>query len=382
MTANRSITLLKTTQCNNPVMHRRSFVRAAGMGAATVGLAGCLTRENDGEGDGNGDGTLEIATYTSFVEGNFEDVTSPAEWLKDAFAEEYPDTDISWTTPENGINRYIRDVQQGNEIGPDIYLGLNVDDLVRIDGAYDGELFESIDRDKLENTDRVRDDIDFGDPDDRVVPYDTGYISLVYDESAVETPETFEDLTSREYESEFVVQNAQDSDPGQAFLLWTIDEYGDDGYLEYWEDLQDNDVMIGDSWDDTYYGPYDNEDRSVIVSYSTDQVFYAGGDLTRHQVAFLDGKGYENHEGMAVFADSANADLAHDFMDFVLTSEAQAAIAEKNVQFPAVADEHVDLGEDFYDHALEPDESVTFTYDELEGSLSGWVDEWGQTIAQ
>ncbi|KDE59730.1 ABC transporter substrate-binding protein [Halostagnicola sp. A56] len=365
-------------------MQRRSFVRAAGMGAVTAGLAGCLTRENggNGDGDGDGDGQLEIASYTSFVEGNFEDAPSPAEWLTEAFEDEYPDTELKWTVPENGINRYVRDAKQGNEIGPDVYLGLNVDDLVRIDETFGGQLFDPIDRDELENVDRVRDDIDFGDPDDRVIPYDTGYISLVYDESAVETPKTLDQLLESEYESEFVVQNAQRSDPGRAFLLWTIDMYGEDGYLEYWEDLQANDTLIGDSWTDTYYGPYDNEERSVIVSYSTDQVFYAGGDLTRHQVAFLDGKGYENHEGMAVFADSGNAELAHEFMDFALTGEAQAAIAEKNVQFPAVADEHVDLGEDFYDHALEPDESITFTYDELEGNLSGWVDEWGRTIAQ
>ncbi|GAB7019069.1 thiamine ABC transporter substrate-binding protein [Halostagnicola bangensis] len=368
-------------------MQRRTFVRAVGGATATAGIAGCLTRENgeNGENGEEDEGELKIATYSSFVEGELEDGDSPAEWLKEAFEEEYPDTEIDWTVPEEGLNVYIQQAQQESGVDADLFLGLNVDDLVHVDDNLDEQLFESLDRDELENANRIRDDIDFGDPDDRVLPYDTGYISLVYDESAVETPETFDDLLDSEYEDEFVVQNAQDSDPGQAFLLWTIDQYGEDDYLDYWQDLQDNGVMVGDSWTDTYFGPYANEERSVIVSYSTDQVFHAGGDdpdLTRNQIAFLDDQGYENHEGMAVFADSTKTELAHNFMDFVLTSEAQAAIAEKNVQFPAVADEFVDLDESFYDYAHEPEESVTFTYDELDGNLNDWVDDWEQTIVQ
>jgi thiamine transport system substrate-binding protein len=65
-------------------------------------------------------------------------------------------------------------------------------------------------------------------------------------------------------------------------------------------------------------------------------------------------------------------------MEFVLTPEAQAEIAVRNVQFPAV--EGVDPGEEFSRYAFEPPEPVTFTYDDLAGNVSTWVDEWARQI--
>ncbi len=326
------------------------------------------------------EGRLRIATYSSMVDGE-----EPAGvWLKEAFEERYPDVTIEWTVPEAGVNHYIQRAQQDAGIDVDVYFGLNVDDLVRIDDTLDEQLFASLERDRVERADRVRDDpaVEFGDPDDRVLPYDTGYISLVYDEGEVEGPESFEDLVDPAYEGTLLAQNAQDSDPGRAFLLWTIDAYGADGYLDYWRELVDNDVRILGSWDDAY-SAYENAERPMVVSYSTDQVYTNryDGDMSRSQIAFLEDQGYANPEGMAVFEGSENADLAYAFMDFVLSSEAQAEIAVRNVQFPAVADEHVDLDAEYDEYAHEPPESIALGYEELSGNLGGWIEDWAREIA-
>lgn len=361
-------------------MNRRRFLGAAG-GTTLVSVAGCLTRDDDGDNGGsNDDGPLRVATYSSMTD---EDGAA-GPWIKEQFEAEHSDAEIEWTVPESGITTYIEQARQ-NDVDADVFLGLNVDDLVRVDDNLDEQLFESIDRDQIERIDRLRDDLEFNDPDDRVLPYDTGYISLVYDESEVDAPETFDDLLEDEYEDALITQNAQSSDPGQAFLLWTIAEYGEDGYLDYWRGLLDNGTQVGGSWSDTYFGAYTEEERSMIVSYSTDQVYHATGDdpdLTRHQVAFPNGQGYENPEGVAVFENSGQSELAHEFIDFLLSSEAQAEIATRNVQFPAVKDEHVELGEFFEQYAQAPDEPVTFTYDELQGNLDGWLTEWEREIVE
>jgi len=378
----------KTTGYNHPVMDRRRFLGVAG-GTTVAGIAGCLSREDDDTQDAGDDdtqdagddGILRVATYSSMVD---EDGAA-GPWIKEAFEEANPDAEIDWTVPESGINTYIQQATEGS-VDADVYLGLNVDDLVRVDDNLDDRLFEPIDRSAVSRVDRLRDDLDFADPDDRVLPFDTGYISLVFDESEVSDPETFDDLLEDEYEDALITQNAQTSDPGQAFLLWTIAEYGEDDYLDYWRDLQDNGVRVGDDWSDTYFGAYMEAERSMIVSYSTDQVFHADedgeADLTRHQVGFLNGQAYENPEGVAVFEDSNNSELAHEFIDFLLSSEAQAEIATRNVQFPAVTDEHVELGEFFDQYAQEPDEPVTLGYDELRGNLDGWVDDWAREIVE
>ncbi|WP_137288453.1 thiamine ABC transporter substrate-binding protein [Natronorubrum halophilum] len=372
-------------------MRRRTFLATVGSGSA-LGLAGCLTQDDQGSDDdgSNGDpepeeldleGTLEVVTYESMIDG--ENPAGP--WLKEAFEDEYPDAELEWTRlPDQGLNQYINRADEGLEIDPDVYLGVNIDDLVGIDDNLEaGGLFRELNRDRIERASRIRDGLDMGDPHGRVLAYDTGYISLVYDENEIDEPETFDDLTEPAYEDALIAQNAQTSDPGQAFLLWTIDAFGEDGYLEYWRELDENGVRRIEDWAESYYGAYMNEERPMVVSYSTDQVFASmeGHDLGRHQIAFLDGQGYANPEGMGIFEGAAEVDLAYEFLDFALSNDAQAEIARRNVQFPAVEDEYVDLADEFDRYAHVPPEAVTVGYDDLRGNLDEWVDDWAREFA-
>jgi thiamine transport system substrate-binding protein len=380
-------------------MRRRTFLRS-GTAATLVGLAGCVggqsaerettentttttteatteetTEETTEAADERLSGTLTVATYSSFVDAPS---SSPGPWLKEAFEERHPDVTVEWATPDNELNYYIQRRQQGVDLDADVFVGVNVDHLIRIDEKLDQPLFES-GADGLDNYGQVRDDLKF-DPEQRAIPYDTGYISLVYDENEVDEPQTFDDLLAEEYEGKLIVQNAQTAATGRAFLLWTIKNRGEENYLDYWQQLDDDGVRILGSWDDAYTA-YEEGEAPMVVSYSTDQV-YANRydqDMSKHQVAFLDDQGYANPEGMAKFADTDNADIAEAFMDFVLSAEAQGEIAVRNVQFPAT--DWAELPEEFETYAKVPDEPVTFTYDELQGTVEDWVDTWARQIA-
>jgi thiamine transport system substrate-binding protein len=374
-------------------MDRRTFVKTVGVGSV-VALAGCSaeptdestptttaspsqtpeqTRSRTPTATPPPSGTLRVATYDSFTgEG------TAGNYLKNAFESEYPDVTVEFTAPENGVNRYIQRKQRGAGIDADLYVGLNTGELVRVDEQLDEPLFRSS-RDLLERRDAIDPDLEI-DPQGRAVPYDTGYISLVYDENEVAAPATFEDLLEPAYEDALITQNAQQSDPGRAFLLWTIDAKGEDGYLEYWAGLLDNGVRILDDWQPAY-NAYLNEEAPMVVSYSTDQVYYHGEDvdMSRHQVGFINDQGYANPETMARFAESDEPDLARRFMDFVLQPDHQGEIAVRNVQFPAVTDATV--GEEFAQYAYRPPQSVTFTYDRLQGNVEGWIEDWARQVA-
>ena len=379
-------------------MDRRNFLRRTG--AAATGLAalsGCTGGTDQGatptEGEstatdapteteaagtttgteGGPSGTLSVATYSSFTGDG-----AAGNWLKSAFEEEYPGVTVEFSTPENGVNQFIQRKKQGASIDADLYVGLNTGELVRADRELDDPLFGVVD-DQLDRAGSVKDALTI-DPKGRAIPYDTGYISLVYDEDEVESPGTFDALLEPAYENALITQNAQQSDPGRAFLLWTIKAKGEDGYLDYWSKLLDNGVTVLSDWEPAY-NAYMNGEAPMVVSYSTDQVYYHGEgvDMSKHQVGFLNDQGYANPEAMVQFADAANPELARLFMDFALTPEAQAEIAVRNVQFPAV--EGVDPGEEFSKYAYEPPEPVTFTYDELAGNVSGWVDAWSRQVA-
>jgi thiamine transport system substrate-binding protein len=119
----------------------------------------------------------------------------------------------------------------------------------------------------------------------------------------------------------------------------------------------------------------------MVVSYSTDQVFadQNDADLEKHQIRFLNDQGYANPEGMAVFEGADTPDLAREFMGFLLRPDIQGEIAVRNVQFPAT--ESAELPEDYAELAQEPPEPVTFGYDELKGSVSGWISDWERQFA-
>jgi len=387
-------------------MRRRRFLQAAG-GASTFALAGCLVQDEgsgttatdattDGEmttADGDDtatttespdlSGTVTVATYESFLDAPSESYDAPGAFVKERFEEAYPDATVEFVVPKNGLNGYIQRRKEGASIDADVYLGLNVDDLVRIDeNLGDQRLFRELDTGRMERASHVREDLDFGDPKGRAIAYDTGYISLVYDERDVEGPATLDALTTPEYEGTLLAQNAQGTDTGQAFLLWTIAEKGADGYLDYWERLLENDVKVLGSWWDSY-NAYLDEQRPMVVSYSTDQVFANrdGQDLAKHQVGFPDGEGYANPEGMGVLRGASEVDLGYAFMDYVLRGEVQRTIALANVQFPAVADEHVDVPAEFSDYAVRPENPVSIGYDRLKGNLTTWVEDWSRLVA-
>lgn len=365
-------------------MKRRAFLATTGTGA--VALAGCLSISSDdtngddtatnGDDDVNGDDrdeTLVVATYSSFLDAPS---ISPGEWVKEEFEAEF-DAELVWQSPPGEINHYIQRQQEGVGIDADIYLGLNTDELVRVDEQLDEPLFASAP--DVDGAEHIREELSIDDPENRTLTFNTGYICPVYDSTRVDAPETFEGLLEPEFEGEFIAQNPGTSSTGRAFMLHTIHEFGDD-YLEFWSDLQDNDALILGSWGDAYDAWFGGE-GGMVVSFSTDQVFAAqeDADLDQHQVRFLNDQAYANPEGMAMF-EGANESLAQEFMEFILRPDVQGEIAQQNVVFPAT--DNANVPEEYDELAHEPPEPVTFGYEELAGQVDDWIDAWEREIVQ
>lgn len=360
-------------------MKRRAYLSTAG-GLAIGGLAGCLGGPDPTQGStstpGSLEGTLRLATYSSFVDAPS---SSPGPWLKRTFEDRHPDVTIEWETPENGINNYILRRQNDAGIDADCYLGLKVPEQVRIARELDDPLFEPVDAGRLPNAEHVGEQYTMT-ADSRVRPVFTGYQSFVYNGYEVSEPETLDALTQPEYEGELTVQNPQTDNTGLYFLLWTIKVKGEDGYLDYWQRLVDNGVRILETWSDVY-GVFLDEEASIIPSFSTDRVFATRSDqdLEKHRVAFPGGHGYVNLSGMGRFADSDQPQLTSAFMDFMLSPEAQAKLAELNVVFPVT--ENATPPEVFQEHAKVPSDPLMYTAEELRGNLQPWTEDWARQIA-
>ncbi|MFP9192407.1 thiamine ABC transporter substrate-binding protein [Natronosalvus vescus] len=356
-------------------MRRRTFLTGVAGGTA-VGFAGCIQDTSDDEsGNGNGDNdTLHVATYNSFIDAPSD---SPGVWIKEEFEDRY-DATLEWHAPEQELTHYIERHNQGADIEPDLYLGVSPHELVRADENTEGDLFIETDRSRLEHAADVGEEHEF-DPEGRVIPIFRTHCALVYDGRNVAQPESFDDLLDPAYEGQMAVSNPQRGTTGLLFMLWTINQFGEDGYLAYWEDLLENDTRVLDSWSEVYT-QFQEDEIPVVVSYSNDRVYAkrAGNDLEKHQVSFLENQAYTNYSGMARFANASDDGLLYDFMNFVLEPEVQAVIAERNVTDPV--NEQTELPEVYAEYAELPDEPVFFDYDELSGNLSGWLDDWGRTV--
>ncbi|QIB76328.1 thiamine ABC transporter substrate-binding protein [Halogeometricum borinquense] len=380
------------TKWDYSVMRRRSFLTAAGA-SGVAALAGCIGNGDGTETDsgatetetatetttGTTTGTAEdeppelvVGTYSSFVDAPS---TSPGPWLKETFESEF-DATIRYERPDSEVNHYIERASRGVDIAADLYVGLDVNMLIRIDENLDSPMFTSVD--DLSNRGDVKESLEF-DPDGRAVPYDTGYICLVFNklfgDSEFTAPETFDGLLKEQYANDLLVQNPVSSATGKAFLLHSIKAKGRDSYLDFWQKLKENGVRVLKDWG-TSYDAYSKGEAPMVVSYSTDQVYAheSGEDLAKHQLRFLNDQGYANPEGMAMFEGTDQPELARTFMDFMLRPEIQAEIAVRNVQYPATTT--AELPESFGKYAQAPPEAVTFNYDTLRDNLSDWTSAW------
>ena len=106
------------------------------------------------------------------------------------------------------------------------------------------------------------------------------------------TPVDLKDLTLPVYKGKLVVEDPATSSPGLAFLLATIDQFGETGdytWHDYWRDLRANDVAVAAGWDEAYYSTFSGGsdgsgpagDRPIVVSYGTDPAAPCTGPARR-----------------------------------------------------------------------------------------------------
>src|SRR5690606_29750566 len=105
---------------------------------------------------------------------------------------------------------------------------------------------------------------------------DYGDVCINYDKAFfmdrnLTPPEDLDDLLDPQYRGMLVVENPATSSPGLAFLLATIGRYGEDGYLDYWRSLVENDVLVVNDWETAYNSEFSywGGTRPMVVSYSS-----------------------------------------------------------------------------------------------------------------
>jgi thiamine transport system substrate-binding protein len=229
------------------------------------------------------------------------------------------------------------------------------------------------------------------DKENRLLPVDYGDVCLNYDKAWFKknnlTPPTdLADLIKPEYKGLTVVENPATSSPGMAFLLATIGKFGEEGYLDFWKKLRENEVIIANGWEDAYYGHFTSAskgDRPIVVSYASSPpavVHYSEKPLTEAPTAAVvtDNNSFRQIEFVGILKGTGEPELARKLVDFMLSTPFQEDVPLQMFVFPA--NPKAKLPEVFVKHARVADTPVTVDPAAIEANRDKWIEAWTNTV--
>jgi thiamine transport system substrate-binding protein len=219
--------------------------------------------------------------------------------------------------------------------------------------------------------------VDFGDV---CVNYDIGW----FDAAGLAPPATLEDLTDPAYADLLVVQNPATSSPGLAFLLATIDEYGEQGWQEYWTALDDNGVEVVDGWTEAYYSRFTwagGGPKPLVVSYGSSppaEVLFADPPREDAPTGVIESTCFRQVEFAGVLRGTDEPAAAQALVDFLVGEELQAELPLNLFVYPANAD--TELPPEFAAHAVIPETPRSLDPDLIDAERAAWIDEWTSLV--
>lgn len=232
-------------------------------------------------------------------------------------------------------------------------------------------------------------DLDTVDPDlidrqFRVTPIDFGDVCINYDkewfeQTSLQVPTDIEALEANLYAEHLTVEHPATSSPGLAFMLATIDEFGEEGWLDYWADLRDAGVNVVSDWDSAYYGEFTRYggNSSLVVSYASSppaEVIFAEEPLEVAPTGVITDGCYRQVEYAGILDGTEFPEAAGSLVDFMLSVEFQETIPLNWFVFPV--NQNADLPEEFVEHTVIPDDPTRFAASYIAENRDTWIDQW------
>jgi thiamine transport system substrate-binding protein len=232
------------------------------------------------------------------------------------------------------------------------------------------------------------------DPQNRLIPINYGFVNLNYDRSSelfkdIAEPEQLrlEDLTKPEFNGKVVVQNPATSSPGLAFMLATIDYFGQDGWLDWWRQMKENGLVVVDGWETAYYTNFSGSSgkgpQPIVVSYATSpaaEVAFSEGKLNEPPTGnILPPKAtFRQIEFAGILKGTKNRALAEKWMDYLLSEPVQKDIMPQMVVYPALPT--ATIPEVYQKFAPVPESPAVLDPELIAQNRDAWIREWTEAV--
>jgi len=228
------------------------------------------------------------------------------------------------------------------------------------------------------------------DKTDRAVSIDHGAVCVNYDkkwfeEHDIRVPRTLDDLAEPRYRDLLVVENPATSSPGLAFVLASIDRFGEPGWRDYWSGLRDNGVEVVNGWEEAFNGAFSagegNGDKPLVVSYASSPpvaVYFSDPRPKESPIGTVLDTCFDQVELAGVLKGTAHPKEARQLVDFMLSKKFQADVPLQMFVFPARDD--VQLPPVFEEFADVPKDPAQIPPRVIDEHRDEWIDQWTDTV--
>lgn len=228
------------------------------------------------------------------------------------------------------------------------------------------------------------------DPENRLLPVDYGDVCLnvdlaYFNDKQLPLPQSLDDLLKPDYKGLVVVTNPATSSPGLAFLMATIAQYGDPGYLEYWKALRSNELRVVNDWESAYYAEFTRAGGMypIVLSYASSpafEVIYAEPPLETPPTAAITGAGtcFRQVEFVGILQGTSKQDLAEKWVDFMLDTHFQEDLPLQMFVFPV--NPGAELDKRFTRFLVNPEQPASLSYADIASSRETWIQAWTEAV--
>lgn len=352
---------------------KRSWVRTTAVVALAVALAAVAACSSDETASGgDGPATVRLLTYDSFA---------LPEAAAAAFEKETGARIEVVATGDSGAMLTGALLSAGDPEA-DVIFGIDDSSATR---ALSEDLLAPIDAatlDLVPSQQRLQ-----GEGADLLVPIDTGDVCMNVDaawfaDKGIPAPTDLDQLTEPTYRDLLVVPSPVTSSPGLAFLIGTVDRYGEDGWLDYWAGLEANGVRVRPSWDDAYSTDYtaSGGDRPIVLSYASSppaEVVYSEGELTEPVSTVMLDSCTAQVEYAGVLRGTPEPELAQQLLAFMVGEVWQEELPLTNFVFPV---QDVTLPEEFVKWAPRSDDPMSLPPEVIDQERDRWIEAWREQM--
>lgn len=335
---------------------------------ATTVLFGCVLAACSSDPTGQPD-VLKLVAHESFAE-------SVTDQTFQAFTEETGIEVEVLAAGDAGSMVTSAVLTSGNPIADVMY---GVDDTF-LSRAIDGDIFAP-------HTSRLIDQVEPGlklASEDLVTPISFGDVCLNYDKAwfdstQLHVPTRLDDFRAGVYADALVVEHPATSSPGLAFMLATIEEYGEEGWLDYWRDLKAGGVKVSPDWNTAYYNDFARYggDRPIVVSYASSppaEVIFADEELEAAPTGVIEAGCYRQIEFAGVLRGTDYPEAAGELVDFMLSVDFQETIPLTWFVFPANVE--ASLPQEFIDYTVIPGSPAQMEPSRIAANRERWIQQW------